>query len=120
MSQLTNDSEKNYNLFIDSILDSGKVYVLKSEDGWVFCESEEFEEADVIPFWSDKADAQALCTDEWSDNTVESIDVVDFVEKWLVGMAEDGFLAGPNWDTNMMGLEVEPGDLAEQLINADG
>lgn len=119
MSQLTNDPQKNYDLFIEDILATGKVWVLKSEDGWVFCESEEYEEADVIPFWSNKEDAKAHCTDEWANNTVESIDVVAFVENWLTGMAEDGFLVGPNWDANMSGLEVEPGDLAEVLIEAD-
>lgn len=119
MSQLTNDPQKNYDMFIEDILATGKVWVLKSEDGWVLCKSEEYEDADVIPFWSNKAHAKAHCTDEWSNNTVESINVVDFVEKWLTGMAEDGFLVGPNWNAEMMGLEIEPGDLAEHIIEAD-
>ncbi len=119
MSQLSNDLEQNYRLFIEDVLDSGEVWALKSTKGWVFCESEEYEETDVIPVWSNKADAKAQCADEWANNKIEVIDLKSFVENWLTGMDEDGLLVGPNWNANMEGLEVEPGELAHELFEAD-
>jgi hypothetical protein len=117
MSQLGSDLQQNYQRFVEGVLASGKVWALKSGDEWVFCDSAEYHETDVIPFWSDRADAQAQCCDEWQGYTVEAIELGRFVEDWLTGMAEDGFLAGPNWNGQMEGLEVEPGDLAEQLLD---
>ncbi|MCW8886226.1 MAG: DUF2750 domain-containing protein [Motiliproteus sp.] len=119
MTQLTQDLEQNYRIFIEDALDSGQVWALKSKDGWVFCESEEFEETDVIPVWSNESDAKAQCSDEWANNKVESIDLKSFVENWLTGMDEDGLLVGPNWNADMEGLEVEPGELAHELFEAD-
>ncbi len=117
MSQLSNDFQQNYRIFVEEILASGKLWAVKSVDGWVFCESEEFEETDVIPFWSSQADALAQCRDEWAGNTVEAIELTAFTENWLSGMAEDGLLVGPNWNAEMEGLEIEPVDLAELLMD---
>lgn len=117
MSQLNADLQHNYRLFIEGIKGSGKVWGVTTPEGWVFCESEEFEDADVIPFWSDEADAKAQCSGEWADNTAKSIELELFIETWLTGMAEDGVLVGPNWNAEMAGLEVEPGDLAEELLD---
>jgi len=118
MTQLKSDLQKNYRTFIEGILDSGKVWALKSEEGWVFCESSEYEDADVIPFWSDEANAKVQCSEEWAANVPEAIELDHFIDAWLSGMDEDGVLAGPNWNAEMEGLEIEPGDLANKLLAA--
>mgnify|MGYP001034159689 CR=1 FL=1 len=117
MSQLSKDIQQNYLGFIEGIKASGEVWGVTTPEGWVVCESEEFEDSDVIPFWSDEADAKAQCVDEWADNEVTSISLAVFVERWLTGMAEDGVLVGPNWNAEMEGLEVEPEAIAEQLLD---
>ncbi len=117
MSQLSNDVQKNYRLFIKGIKASGKVWGVATPEGWVVCDSETFEDTDVIPFWSDEADARAHCSDEWADNEPQSISLEDFIERWLTGMAEDGVLAGPNWTDELAGLEIEPEDLAKALLD---
>ena len=38
------------------------------------------------------------------------------IDTWLAGMSEDGVLVGTNWDAELEGLEVEPSDLAEELL----
>ncbi|MEH6473497.1 MAG: DUF2750 domain-containing protein [Halopseudomonas sp.] len=117
MSQLTDDLKQNYSLFVEEIKFSGKVWGVTTPEGWVVCDSEEYEDSEVIPFWSCEDDAKAQCSDEWAENSVSSIELSVFVERWLTGMAEDGVLVGPNWNADMSGLEVEPEALAEQLLD---
>lgn len=114
-SSLGTDEEANYDLFIARIQETGMVWGLKGKDGWAVTSSLEFEKTDVFPFWSDVADAQAHCTEDWAIYTPDSIPLEDFVESWLPGMHEDEVMVGPNWDIEMSGLEVEPADIAERL-----
>jgi hypothetical protein len=44
--------------------------------------------------------------------------VVEARMLWLKGMHEDGVLVGTNWDANNCGLEVEPPELAAELLEA--
>jgi hypothetical protein len=43
----------------------------------------------------------------------------DFIDKWLFGMDEDGALVGPNWDADLVGLEVDPREVAERLTEEE-
>ncbi|HEY5717717.1 MAG TPA: DUF2750 domain-containing protein [Motiliproteus sp.] len=117
MTQLNDDLQHNYRLFIEGIKANGRVWGVTTPEGWVVCDSEEYEETDVIPFWSDEADARAHCCGDWEGHEPQSIDLSQFVERWLTGMAEDGVLAGPNWNADLAGLEIEPEDLAQQLLD---
>jgi hypothetical protein len=114
-TELTDNPDANYELFIDQVLASGLVWGLKSEDGWAVCPSIEFEETDVFPFWSNEEDAKVHCSGEWKIYTASSISLEEFLEDWLPGMHEDDVMAGPNWDEELTGLEVEPADLAAHL-----
>ncbi|MDT8429773.1 MAG: DUF2750 domain-containing protein [Pseudomonadales bacterium] len=114
-SILGQDPEENYDLFVERVSASGQVWGLKAEDGWAVCPSIEFEDTDVFPFWSDEADAAIHCVDEWDIYTPAPITLADFLGDWLPGMHEDNAMAGPNWDNEMTGLEIEPKDLAERL-----
>jgi hypothetical protein len=113
------DPESHYRRFIEQVLTSGEVWGLHSESGWAFCESNEYEDTDVLVFWSDRADAQKHALGEWSNFQPTAIPLDEFTDQWLAGMDEDGALVGPNWDADLNGLEVEPADLAEQLTADD-
>jgi hypothetical protein len=115
MSKLTADLNANYQRFIEGILESGQVWGLQSEDGWVVVDSTEFEESEVMPFWSDEAFAKIHCVGEWEEFRPVAMDLEEFVEEWLAGMTEDGILVGPNWNEELEGLEVEPEEIAERL-----
>ncbi|MCB1664865.1 MAG: DUF2750 domain-containing protein [Pseudomonadales bacterium] len=114
-SALGEDEEANYDLFIARILETGKVWGLKADDGWAVCPSLEFESTDVFPFWSDEADARVHCSEDWKIYTPSVIELEDFVVNWLPGMHEDEVMVGPNWNAELSGLEVEPADVAERL-----
>lgn len=108
---------KNYDRFVKRVAESGTIWGLRSDStGWAHSPSNEFEETDVILFWSDRAEAETHQTQEWSGHTPAFIEFDDFIDAWLQGMDQDGVLAGPNWDANLDGLEVTAKDLADRLL----
>lgn len=110
-------SEANYNQFLSGIIKTEKVWGLKHpEEGFAFCESNEFEDAYVVVFWSDEASAEHHAEGEWSEYQVEAIEFGTFLEKWLKNLHEEELLVGPNWDENLCGLEVEPLDILQTLL----
>ena len=119
MTDLSSDSQANHERFVREVRASGLVWGLKSEQGWAVCESGEYEGTDVYPFWSDETDASRHCSDEWADYVPASLDLGLFIDTWLAGMSEDGVLVGTNWDKELSGLEVEPDDLARELLGDD-
>lgn len=107
--------EDNYRRFIEQVRESGEVWGLRADQDWAFCESNEYENTDVIVFWSDKASAQQHAQGDWEKHQPTAIPLEDFINQWLQGMDEDGALVGPNWGLDLDGLEIEPQDLAEEL-----
>ena len=115
MIQLTADLDANYQRFVENIQESGEVWSLKSDDGWVVVDSAEYEDSEVMPFWSEEAYAKDLCVGEWAHFKPEAITFEEFIEEWLAGMDEDGVLVGPNWNADLDGLEVEPIEILKLL-----
>ena len=105
-----------YESFIDEVLESELIWALSNENGWATCDSNDFEGRHAIPFWSNKQQAQALCVDDWAVYEATPIRFDDFIDAWLHGMHEDEVLAGINWDEDLIGPEVEPIMLIEDLI----
>lgn len=117
MTKLTDDLQANVALFIEETQLTDVVWGLKNEtDGWLACDSTEFEKSEVMPFWSHKADAQQHNLEEWADFEVAEISLDDFVEEWLVSLAEDGVLLGINWNSKLEGKELEPSELAKMYL----
>src|SRR5438445_236521 len=54
---------------------------------------------------------------EWAHYVATPIELDDFVECWLSGMHQDGLLAGVNFNADLAGLEVEPIELGNALVN---
>lgn len=101
--------------FIRHARDRGEVWGLRNAEGWANCPSNEDDQARVILFWSHKALAQACAKDEWSDYQPESIELAEFLDAWLPGMAGDGVRAGIDWTAKLVGLEWAPDELRERL-----
>ncbi|AIZ64307.1 hypothetical protein PK28_12560 [Hymenobacter sp. DG25B] len=103
--------------FIDRICVSEIVWGLKSLNGWAISESNEFDNTELIPFWSDRAYAAACAKNEWSDYTPAEIPLVEFLENWCVGIHIDNGLIGTNMDSNMFCKEIEPLQLILDIIS---
>ncbi|RJX72853.1 DUF2750 domain-containing protein [Vibrio sinensis] len=116
MSKLSADIQANLELFVKETKETQLVWGLRNDEGWLSCESTEFEESEVMPFWSSKSDAQTHNVEEWADFEVLEIPLDIFVEDWLLTLAEDGVLVGTNWNDSLDGKEMEPSDLAKLYL----
>ncbi len=110
------DFRTQYQRFIDDALELDIVWNLQSEDGFALCESDEFEDKQVMPFWSREQDAKAACVEDWSVYKPNPIRFDDFVDAWLHGMDEDDVYVGVNWNDDLAGVEIEPVVLIEDLL----
>ncbi len=115
MLQDTATAKENFERFLKRVRESGEVWGLESKSGWAHCPSHEFEDTDVLVFWSDRAYAVSHQKLDWKNHRPTVIPLDEFINSWLKGMHEDGVLVGPNWDANLCGLEVEPLDVAKGL-----
>ncbi|WP_407333363.1 DUF2750 domain-containing protein [Enterovibrio sp. 27052020O] len=117
MSKLTADIQANLMLFVEETKRTQVVWGLKNEeDGWLACDSSEFENSEVMPFWSAKEDAEHHNVEEWADFEVVEIPLDVFVEDWLITLSEDGVLVGTNWNAELEGKELEPSELAKLYL----
>ena len=107
--------ESNFQRFIERIIENETVYYLSNEDGVANSVSNEDEETVILMFWSDRAYATRAkkCFDEHLDEV--EMDLFDFLYRWLPGMSGDGVLAGPNWNGDLVGREIDPFELREQI-----
>lgn len=101
--------------FVEEAKTHGVVYVLADGEDLLVVESVEFEDTDVMPFWSSEEAARAHCSDEWAVYKPEAIPLDVFCDGWLKEMYDDGVLIGTNWDEDLNGPEVEPRELLEAL-----
>ncbi|MFC3024619.1 DUF2750 domain-containing protein [Vibrio zhugei] len=116
MSKLSTDLQANLALFVEETQNTQTVWGLQTEEGWLSCDSTEFANSEVMPFWSTKEDAETHNIEEWAEFEVVSIPLDVFIEDWLVTLDEDGVLIGPNWNQNLDGKEVEPADLVKLYL----
>ena len=116
MLDLIINSKRRYENFIKRVSENKVVWGLENEDGWCVCESNEYEDTVVMVFWSDEAYARQCAVDGWSHYEPSSIPLEIFMNTWLNGMNEDGLLVGANWNAKLIGVEVEPFDLLEEII----
>lgn len=109
------DEQKALSGFAADICLNAEIWGLKTEQGWALCPSIEFEETEVLPFFSSKDKANSLCKGDWKIYHAEAIPIDAFVEDWLPGMHEDNAMVGLNWNADLEGVEVEPADLAAAI-----
>jgi len=111
------DPQKSHEKFVADVVRFKKVWGLKLDDNWAVSKSADFNDAEVLLFWSDQEMAKACATDDWHDYTPDSIETPEFLENWLPGMYEEGIAVGTNWSTELDGLEMDPITLALEIVN---
>lgn len=116
MTQHATNIEQRYQDFIKHVVDTEEVWGLTQEDTWATSTSAEYEDTEVILFWSKKEGATACAEDEWAIYTAEAISLVEFLENWCVGMYGDELLVGADWGKDLSGKEAEPLVLALDVV----
>ena len=116
MNQDRAQCEADYKRFIERVIANGIVWGLRHEkEGWAYSESNEYDDTDVLVFWSDEAYAKRQIKEDWSEYLATPILLNEFIDNWLKGMNDDQLLVGPNWDAHLCGLELEPIAVAKKL-----
>lgn len=116
---MSDDFRINYQRFIDQANELEIVWNLQSTDGFAICESSEFDDSQVIPFWSLEKDAKTACIDDWKEYKPNPVRLDDFIDAWLHGMDEDEVYVGINWNAELEGVEIEPVTLIDDLLDED-
>jgi len=110
--------QENYRRFIRRAIEADEVWTLSNDKGLAYCESDEYEDTDVLLFFSDEAYARRAVSESFLEFEPQRIDLFDFLYRWLPGMTRDGGLVGPNWTGDMIGAEAEPYQLREAIEDA--
>ncbi|GGI76685.1 DUF2750 domain-containing protein [Shewanella gelidii] len=107
--------------FVANVKESQTLWGLqdKAGEGWVVCDSSEYEETDVMPIWSNKEQAEGHCTQEWQDYVAVAIPLEEFMEYWVSDLNDDGVLVGLDWEAETDCLEMDPIELAKELVNIE-
>jgi hypothetical protein len=113
---LSEDPEENLDRLIVEALENSCVWGLCDGEGnWAVAPSEDNDNIDVMPFWSDRLLAEPLCNGEWAVYRPTAIDLEEFLDEWLPGLHQDMILVGINWNADLEGNEMEPLDLLEEF-----
>lgn len=115
----TIDFRQSYQRFIFEANEQEIVWNLQSDDGFAICESSQTDGILVMPFWSQEADAKIACVDDWSSYRPNPIRIDDFIDAWLHGLEEDNTMVGINWDSELVGVEIEPVIVIDDLLDED-
>jgi len=93
------------------------VWGLQSGYRWAYCLSRQ-RDTEVMLFWSDETFAHGHATKEWEGHIPTPIDLSIFIENWLSVLQGDEVLIGLDFDKDLAGPEIEPGELAKALMAA--
>ncbi|MEZ8143800.1 DUF2750 domain-containing protein [Enterovibrio sp. FF113] len=102
--------------FVANSRHHGEVWGLQCKTGWVICDSSIYEDTDVMPFWSSRDAAAIHCVDEWEDFAPMAITIPEFVDEWLVDLAKDAVMLGPDWGADLCGEEVEAAEMVARYL----
>ncbi|NKF51606.1 DUF2750 domain-containing protein [Shewanella sp. WXL01] len=107
--------------FIAQVKEHQVIWALQDEtnDGFVVCDSSEYEDTDVMPLWSSKDAAQSHCTEEWADYSAVEIKLGEFLEYWVGDLNDDGVLVGIDWQVDQDCEELDPIVLAKSLVDVE-
>jgi hypothetical protein len=111
--------DENHHRFVRRVAEFERVWGLRRDDqSWAFCDSNDNPETAVLLFWSDEGYARRAMRHDFGDHVVDSLTLFDFLYRWLPGMATDRVRAGVNWTADLVGAELDPANLEQELLDA--
>lgn len=107
--------------FMTQVQTSQTLWALQDQDseGWVVLDSINFENADVMPVWSNSELAKKHCVDEWENYMPKAISIADWLEFWVEDLAEDNVLIGVQWSDGGEYLELELAEFSQLLAQIE-
>mgnify|MGYP003603541092 FL=1 len=92
-AQKNSSATDQYRIFIESIVQQAKVYALYQE-GWALCATPSGQQ--TLAVWQSKSLAQLLQKGNWGNYQVEGIDLIEFIEKMIPFIRENGKILSIN------------------------
>lgn len=108
------DGESRRRYWIRCVADLEEVWSLRDTDGWVL--SATSGQVECVPVWSHVEYAEACAVGRWDGCLATRIELVDWMDRWLPGMARDKKLAEVFMVPSGRGCLISPSDLREQLV----
>jgi|WetSurMetagenome_2_1015567.scaffolds.fasta_scaffold00085_30 hypothetical protein len=106
---------RRYDYFLAKAAEWKEVWTLSSSEGSVtMCDGQGHE---CVPVWPHADFASALAVCDWSHCKAECVNIVDFMQKWVQGMARAGYFFAVFPTLNNTGVVVNPDKLREDLSN---
>jgi hypothetical protein len=84
---LKSDGPTRYAHFVSQVSDWALVWGLRSRDGWVMISNSTGKP--MFPVWPHEEYANLLAVGEWANAAPVSVEVHEWVDKWLPGLHED-------------------------------
>lgn len=122
MFQSTITIEHRHKKFVQKICETEEVLGLSKNGKYAVSESVKYETDNDEPivlmcFWAERARARACIKSNWNGFEISSISLANFIENWCWGIHEKGELVGTAFDSNLFGHEIEPLDLAIEIVD---
>lgn len=111
------DSVAAYDRFIHRVLESRSVWLIvdTERDLPATCDSNDDMDAFVVPVWSDRAYALRAQPKFGFNTNIEEVSLTNFLKRTIPFLSDQNGLLGPNWNTDLAGLEIHPLVILEKL-----
>lgn len=103
---------ERYNYFIRKVADFEEIWGL-SDNGWALLGDDNGNQ--ILPLWPEKDFAELCAVEQWKSYKPESIQLDNFLEKWIPGMMKDKTLVNIFLTPGSKGTVILPYDLNSDL-----
>lgn len=119
--QQFHDINNRHKTFIENICRNETFHTLKSDEGYAFSETlfiddDEGGLYDKMLFWSTVAEAELCRIEEWSAHEIETISLVQFIERWCIAISNEEQMIGTEPFPDMLSYEIDPLDLIIEIL----
>lgn len=104
--------DERYDYFIRKVADFEQIWGL-NDNGWALLGDNDGNQ--ILPLWPEKEFAELCAVDQWKNYKPESIELNNFLEKWIPGMINDKTLINIFLIPGANGSVVSPPTLESDL-----
>ncbi len=110
--------KERHERFVRRVIETQRVWALDKEGETLAasqCSKAEHEGAMVVPFWSEEEYAAQCAKDDWIDYTPKVFSLNEFLNGLLPHLEDAGYLVGTDWNSHLIGTELDPAALADEI-----
>jgi len=104
--------DERYDYFIRKVADFEQIWGL-NDNGWALLGDNDGNQ--ILPLWPEKEFAELCAVDQWKNYKPESIELNNFLKKWIPGMINDKTLINIFLTPSANGSVVSPPTLESDL-----